>query len=43
MNKEIERAMREVIEAWECPDSPETSRLKLFQLFNSQNIYPIIG
>jgi hypothetical protein len=32
MKPEIERAMREVIEAWECPDSPEAFAGAMYQL-----------
>lgn len=32
MNLEIERAMREVLEAWETPDSPEAMVGAMYQL-----------
>jgi hypothetical protein len=32
MKPEIERAMREVIEAWETPDSPEAMVCAIYQL-----------
>jgi len=32
MKPEIERAMREVIEAWETPDSPEAFAGAMYQL-----------
>jgi hypothetical protein len=32
MKKEIERAMREVLEAWETPDSPEALAAAIYQM-----------
>ena len=32
MNPEIERAMREVLEAWETPDSPEALISAIYQM-----------
>lgn len=32
MKKEIERAMREVLEAWETPDSPEALACAIYQM-----------
>lgn len=32
MKKEIERAMREVLEAWETPDSPEAFAGAIYQM-----------
>jgi hypothetical protein len=32
MNPEIERAMREVLEAWETPDSPEALACAIYQM-----------
>ncbi len=32
MKSEIERAMREVLEAWETPDSPEAIAAAMYQL-----------
>lgn len=32
MNSEIERAMREVLEAWETPDSPEALVSAIYQM-----------
>jgi len=32
MNPEIERAMREVLEAWEMPDSPEALVSAIYQM-----------
>ena len=32
MKPEIERAMREVLEAWETPDSPEAMVTAIYQL-----------
>ena len=32
MKPEIERAMREVLEAWETPDSPEALACAIYQL-----------
>jgi hypothetical protein len=32
MKPEIERAMREVLEAWETPDSPEALAAAIYQM-----------
>ena len=32
MKPEIERAMREVLEAWETPDSPEALACAIYQM-----------
>ena len=32
MKPEIERAMREVLEAWETPDSPEALATAIYQM-----------
>ena len=32
MKKEIERAMKEVLEAWETPDSPEALAAAVYQM-----------
>lgn len=32
MKKEIERAMKEVLEAWETPDSPESLVSAIYQM-----------
>lgn len=32
MKPEIERAMREVLEAWETPDSPEALSCAIYQM-----------
>lgn len=32
MKKEIERAMKEVLEAWETPDSPEALAAAMYQM-----------
>lgn len=32
MKPEIERAMREVLEAWETPDSPEAPACAIYQM-----------
>ena len=32
MKPEIERAMREVLEAWETPDSPESFAAAIYQM-----------
>ena len=32
MNKEIDRAIREVLEAWDTPDSPEALAGAMYQL-----------
>ena len=32
MNQEIESAMREVLEAWEMPDSPEALVAAIYQM-----------
>ncbi len=46
MKPEIERAMREVLEAWETPDSPDALAAAIYQLrrvYNANANKPKIG